>query len=413
MRDDTVYTYYDNGWTRSATDPFGITTSYDYNKLGQQTRNTLTSAGGSSSRTMTWDSYPSGNQKARTDDGVPVGLHVVLVDSSDTHNTAVQGVWESSQATDQWGYNLRTHAAGDGSARFVWQLTIPQDGTYEVFVRHGDVTGAAGDAPFTVTHASGEAQRTVDQSTRAGEWISLGSYSFTESAPQKITLTDGATGTVVADAVKLVRDNTGETDTEEKDFTYRYDANGLLTEVRDLSPNAEIDTYTISYDGLNQMVKVEEKSSGTVRDTTAITYDANGNITSSTHDLTWSKIEYDIRDMVAKVINADSPAADRQQVSTFTYTDRRQPLKQVKPNGNTVDFTYYLDGPVRSQVEKTSAGTVVARHDLEYDPNGNRSKDTAKLMNADDSADLLETVSTFAYDPLDRIAKVTKTGDGA
>ncbi|MGK5449764.1 DNRLRE domain-containing protein, partial [Streptomyces radiopugnans] len=413
VRNDTVYTYYDNGWTRSATDPFGITTSYDYNELGQQTRNTLTSAGGSSSRTMTWDFYPSGNQKARSDDGVPVGRHVVLVDSSDTHNTAVQGVWESSQATDQWGYNLRTHAAGDGSARFVWQLNIPQDGTYEVFVRHGDVTGAAGDAPFTVTHASGEAQRTVDQSTRAGEWISLGSYSFTESAPQKITLTDGATGTVVADAVKLVRDNTGETDTEEKDFTYRYDANGLLIEVRDLSPNAEIDTYTISYDGLNQMVKVEEKSSGTVRDTTAITYDANGNITSSTHDLTWSKIEYDIRDMVAKVTNADSPTADKQQVSTFTYTDRRQPLKQVKPNGNTVDFTYYLDGPVKSQVEKTGAGTVVARHDLEYDPNGNRSKDTAKLMNADNSADLLETVSTFAYDPLDRIAKVTKTGDGA
>ncbi|WP_410538671.1 hypothetical protein [Streptomyces sp. KL2] len=119
MRDDTVYTYYDNGWTRSATDPFGITTSYDYNKLGQQTRNTLTSAGGSSSRTMTWDFYPSGNQKARSDDGVPVGRHVVLVDSSDTHNTAVQGVWESSQATDQWGYNLRTQPPGRRRQRTV------------------------------------------------------------------------------------------------------------------------------------------------------------------------------------------------------------------------------------------------------------------------------------------------------
>ncbi|MFF3878156.1 hypothetical protein [Streptomyces sp. NPDC001978] len=48
---------------RSSKDPFEITTAYDYNDLGQQTKNTLTSAGGSSQRTMTWDFYPCGARK--------------------------------------------------------------------------------------------------------------------------------------------------------------------------------------------------------------------------------------------------------------------------------------------------------------------------------------------------------------
>ncbi|WP_455754792.1 golvesin C-terminal-like domain-containing protein [Streptomyces niveus] len=129
VRNDTKYTYFDNGWTNSSTD---------------------------------------------------------------VNNTATQGNWDASQAVGQWGYDVRTHAKGSGSSQFVWQLNIPQDGSYEVFVRHGDVTGAASDASFKVTHATGDVTRTVDQSKRSGEWISLGSYSFTEAAAQKIALTDAA-----------------------------------------------------------------------------------------------------------------------------------------------------------------------------------------------------------------------------
>ncbi|MEV5339779.1 DNRLRE domain-containing protein [Streptomyces sp. NPDC052676] len=413
VRNDTKYTYYDNGWTKSAEDPFGITTKYDYNALGQQTKNTLVSAGGSSQRTMTWDFYPSGNQKSRSDDGIPVGNQVVVVDSSDVNNTAVQGSWGATQAMGQWGYDVRTNAAGTGADTFTWQLNIPQNGTYEVFVRHGDVTGAATDAKFQITHSTGTATKTVNQSTGSDTWISVGSYTFTESGTQKVTLTDAANGTVVADAIKLVRSNTGETDNERKDFTYTYDANSLLTEVKDLSPGAKADTYTMSYDELDRLTKVEEKLGSTVRNTTSLTYDANGNPLTTTHDVTWSKAEYDVRDLIWRITNADSPTAGNQQITTFTYTDRGQPLKQTKPNGNTVDYAYWLDGAVRQQVEKTSAGTVVAQHDLEYDPNGNRSKDTAKVMNADNAAAYLNTVSTFDYDPQDRIAKVTKTGDAA
>ncbi|RZB19448.1 DNRLRE domain-containing protein [Streptomyces sp. F001] len=411
VRNVTEYTYYDNGWTETSKDPWDITTAYEYNKLGQQTKNTLTSAGGSQQRTMTWDYYLSGNEKARSDNGVPVGRHVVLVDSSDFNNTALQGNWTRTQAEQQYGYDTYSHPAGDGSASLSWQLNIPQNGTYEVFVRHPKVTGAASDASFKVDHDGGSATKTVDQTQRAGEWISLGSYAFVEDGPQKVTLTDKANGTVLADSVKLVRSNTGDTDTEQKDFTYKYNANGNKTEVRDLSPGAKIDTYKIAYDGLNRIRTVEELAAGTVKNTTALTYDENGNPLTSTHDLTWSKIEYDERDLVKKVTNADSPSAGNQQITSMTYTGRGQLLKQTKPNGNTLEMQYYPDGSVRQSLEKTSGGSLVAQHDLEYTPNGHRSKDVLKLMNADDNSAHIDNTYSFTYDPQDRITKVDKAGD--
>jgi RHS repeat-associated protein len=413
VRNDTTYSYFDNGWQKSSTDPWGIVNTFGYNDLGQQTKNTLTSAGGSVTRTMTWDFYSSGNQKSRTDDGVPVGEDVVLVDSSDSNNTASQGTWTSGTATGQYGYDVYTAPAGSGAAQYNWQLNIPRDGTYEVFAYYPQVSGAATDAKYTVTSATGSTVKTVNQTANAGTWVSLGSYAFTEDAPQKITLSDQATGKVVADAVKLVRDNAGEADNEKKDFGYKYNANGLMTQVDDRSPGAKIDTYKIGYDELDQISKVEEAAAGAVKNTTALTYDDNGNPLTTTHDLTWSKVDYDVRDMVAKVTNADTPTAGNQQISTFTYDARGQLLKQVKPNDNTVDFEYYLDGSTKHQVEKTSAGSVVAEHSLEYGENGTPSKDVLKLMNADNSSDYIDNTYTFDYDPQDRIAQLTKTGDSS
>ncbi|MEU1893675.1 DNRLRE domain-containing protein [Streptomyces pristinaespiralis] len=411
VRNTTRYTYYDNGWARTSTDPWDITTSYDYNQLGQQTKNTITSAGGSQQRTLSWDFYQSGNERAFFDNGVPVGRQAVLVDSSDFHNTATQGTWTRGQAEQQYGHDTASHPAGTGTAQFVWQLNIPQNGTYEVFVRHPKVSGAATDATFAVTHDGGTTSRSVDQTKDPGTWVSLGKHAFVEDGPQKVTLTDKANGTVLADAVKLVRDNTGESDTEQKDFTYAYDANANKVEVKDNSPGAKIDTYRIAYDGINRVSKVEELAAGAVKNTSALTYDENGNPLTSTHDLTWSKIEYDARGLVAKVTNADSPTAGNQQITTLTYTGRGQLLRQTKPNGNTLDLTYFLDGSVKQSVEKTSGGTVVSQHDLEYSPNGHRSKDVLKLMNADDSTAYINNTYTFDYDPQDRVTKVGKAGD--
>ena len=52
IRNVTHYSYFDNGWAKASTDPSGITTSYDYNPLGEQASRTITSPDGSASRTM-------------------------------------------------------------------------------------------------------------------------------------------------------------------------------------------------------------------------------------------------------------------------------------------------------------------------------------------------------------------------
>jgi hypothetical protein len=181
IRNDTHYDYFDNGWVKSSSDPWDITTTYDYNPLGQQTARTITSTGGSSSRGMTWAHYPDGKLQTRTDDGIPVGKQVVLVDNSDTQNTQTVGTWPAATTSPGFqGIDYQTHAAGTGTNTFTWNLNVPQDGTYEVFVKYPAVTGAATSAPYAVTHSAGTTPKTVNQTTNAGTWVSLGSFAFTQ-----------------------------------------------------------------------------------------------------------------------------------------------------------------------------------------------------------------------------------------
>jgi YD repeat-containing protein len=79
-----------------------------------------------------------------------------------------------------------------------------------------------------------------------------------------------------------------------------------------------------------------------------------------------------------------------------------------------VTSTHYLDGLLKSQVEKKSGGTTVVSEDsLDYDLNGNRSHEVSRKMNADNHGSYLNTTSDFTYDPRDRLSQVTKINDGA
>ncbi|HEX5492978.1 MAG TPA: polymorphic toxin-type HINT domain-containing protein, partial [Mycobacteriales bacterium] len=410
VRNDTTYSYFDNGWTKSSTDPWDITTAYDYNLLGQQTARSITSAGGSSARSMSWDYYPDGKLKSRTDNGVPVGAHVVLVDNSDAQNVSAVGTWPASSFVSGFqGFDYQTHDAGTGSNSFTWNLTIPQDGTYQVFVKFP--AAAATNAPYTITDSTGASTTVpVNQSTGAGTWVSLGSHPFTTTAAgQKVTLTDNANGVVAADAVKLVRDNSADVDNEDTSFSFGYDPNGNQTQVTDSSPNALIDTYAVSYDGLDQVSTVEEKAAGVVKHTTTFGYDPNGDTLTRTHDQATATFGYDVRDLLSSVTNAESATDPNPKTSTYNYTVSGQVSAETKPNGNTVNSTYFLDGSLDHQVEKKPDGTtVVAEHTYDYDPNGNQTSDVSHVQNADNHAAYLDRTTTATYDPRDRVATQTK-----
>ncbi|MFI6421087.1 DNRLRE domain-containing protein [Streptomyces sp. NPDC050842] len=413
VRNDTGYSYFDNGWTKSSTDPWDISTTYDYNELGRQTARTLTSAGGSSNRTMTWSYYPDGKIRSKADDGVPVGSAVVLVDNSDSQNTSTTGTWATGDVTGQHGYDHRSHAAGTGTDAFAWKLNIPKDGTYTAYVKYPKVTGATTSAKYTVKHATGTVDVTRDQTVAAETWVSLGSYTFTQGNAAELKLSQNSGGTVVADAVKLVRNTAGETDTEKHSFSYAYDVNGNMTSIDDTSSGAKVDAYTIAYTGLNQVQKVTEALTGQEKKATSYTYDANGLTETITHPDQHSAYAYDLRDLVKTVTVGKTATDSSPKVTSYTYTARGQKLKETKANDNTVDYGYFLDGALKSTSEKKPNGTLVTSHTYAYDANGNKAQDVAKKMNADNHAAYLDSTTDYTYDPGDRLAKTVKTGNGA
>ncbi|MFI2347971.1 DNRLRE domain-containing protein [Streptomyces sp. NPDC019443] len=413
VRNDTEVTYYDNGWTRSSTDPWDIKTSYEYNDLGLQTSRTLSSAGDSVSRTMGWSYYPNGKLKEKTDDGVPVGTAVPLVDNSDIQHTGSTGTWTTASLTGQQGFDHRVHAAGSGTDAYSWTLNIPKNGKYTAYVKFPQVTGASKTARYKVTHAGGSTDKTVDQSTAAGTWVSVGTYDFTQGNAAKLELFQAADGKVVADGVKLVRDLTGDIDAEKHHFRYAYDLNDNLSLIDDLSSGAKVDKYTISYTGLNRVSRITETLAGQEKTSTAYTYDPNDQPETITHPDQYSKYTYDLREKVKSVSVGTSPTDTDPKVTSYTYTDRGEALRETKDNGNTVDHTYFLDGSVKTSAEKKADGTLVASHTYAYDANGNKAQDAAKKMNADNHSAYLESTTAYTYDPVDRIAKSVKTGNGA
>ncbi|WP_193318955.1 DNRLRE domain-containing protein [Nonomuraea phyllanthi] len=430
IRNITTMTYWDNGWSKTTTDPWDIKTTYDYNDLGLQKNRTVTSAGGSSQRALEWSYYPDGKLKTHSDDGVPLGLDVVLNDNSDVGQVTTTGTWtlgtggtsasnivgpQVEAATGFVGYDYATAPAGTGQSSFTWNLTTPTDGTYTVQVQYP--TGAtATNAKYTVKHQGGEASVTLDQTQNPGTWVELGTYAFTAGTTHSVTLTDDADGTVAADAVKLVRDNSGETDDEKKDFTYTYDANANLTTIEDNSPTAKIDLWDISYTNLNQIDTVLEKvgdTNPTVKNTTTYRYNENSAVIERTHDKTLATYAYDVRDLVEQVVNQKNATDPSPKTTSYTYTSRGERETETKANGNTVTYDYFLSGVLRHSLEtKPNSAVVVAEHTIGYQGNLQRASDHAKIQNADNPSAYLDHDYAYTYDPRDRIAKVTKTPVG-
>lgn len=302
----------------------------------------------------------------------------------------------------------------------------PAKGTYDVFVTYPQVDGAASDASFTLTHGDPEAADgaegaevvepavTVDQSAGAGAWQKVGSYQLTRGEKTSLSLVPSENGTVVADAVKLVRDNSADTDDEQKTFTYSYDVNGNLVSIEDGSSSTDVDAYAVAYDQLNQVESVTENLAGQAKATTQYAYDPNGQPTTVTHPDQVSEYTYDLRDLV-KTVSVDDTADDAgAKVTEYTYDARGMRATETKPNGNVVTSAYFADGALKQVREvKEDGSTLVASHTYTYDANGNQAEDVASKMNADDAGSYLDSTTTYTYDPVDRLAKKVKTGNGA
>jgi RHS repeat-associated protein len=228
-------------------------------------------------------------------------------------------------------------------------------------------------------------------------------------------LVPSVTGKVVADAVRLVRDNAADTDTEARAFAYSYDVNGNLTGINDTSSGARADDYQVTYTGLNQVESVTESLTGQETTTTTdYAYDVLGQPVTVAHPDQASEYTYaDPRHLLTSVSVDDLNDTAAAKVTGYTYDNLGRRTTETKANGNVVTNGYFLDGALKSLREEKSGGALVASHAYTYDANGNKHTDVASKANADVAGAFLESTTTYSYDPAERLSKSVKTGNGA
>lgn len=152
--------------------------------------------------------------------------HEIIVD-----NDSKEGVYTETNGKERW---QQTQSAGFanpkkvyldgenpfrmGTARQVktvsrgtesiasWTPDIPQKGKYGVYISYQTVKNSADDALYSVHHAGGQTDFSVNQTMGGGTWIFLGYFDFEKGKNHKITLSNKskrAGKIVTADAVKI------------------------------------------------------------------------------------------------------------------------------------------------------------------------------------------------------------------
>lgn len=87
---------------------------------------------------------------------------------------------------------------GKKSAR--WTPNLPT-GIYKVSVRYVSGTNRASNVPYIVTYSGNSSVVFVDQKVNGGQWVSLGTYTFTQGTSGNVEVrTTGTRGYVVADS---------------------------------------------------------------------------------------------------------------------------------------------------------------------------------------------------------------------
>ena len=136
-----------------------------------------------------------------------------VLDDADPAALPRGAAWTSLSSSS--AYQGRSLVGTSGSASTVrWAAHLPEAGTMNVYARWSATTDRAANATYAIDAADGRHLVTVDQRSRGGEWVALGSYSFAPGQAAIVTLSGavdtlggavdtlgGAAGTLSADAV--------------------------------------------------------------------------------------------------------------------------------------------------------------------------------------------------------------------
>jgi len=129
----------------------------------------------------------------------------VIVDNGGAFTAS--GNWGfSSYTSTRYGsdYRYATPYAGSDAAWF--NVTLPRDGSYEVFAWWPSNAAYNSATPFVVMSAGGSVVVRRDQRVNGGKWNSLGTFSLKGGKQDLVGVSrwSSASGYVIADAIRVV-----------------------------------------------------------------------------------------------------------------------------------------------------------------------------------------------------------------
>lgn len=131
----------------------------------------------------------------------------VVVDSLGTGVTRA-GTWVASSAVaGYWGADYEHDGnTAKGVCRMRFRPSLPAAGSWAVQLRWTADPNRASNVPVDVEHSGGLATVLVDQRSRGGQWVTLGTYGFAAGTAGSVLIrTEATDGYVVADAVRFLR----------------------------------------------------------------------------------------------------------------------------------------------------------------------------------------------------------------
>lgn len=376
-RNDTVSTYFDNGWVRTSTDAaWNIVSTYDYDDNGAQTSRKV-SAPGATTREMSWSYLPDGKKKAQSDNGAGSGAPRKDFRYSYDPNANLTAMLD--QSTDA---KIDTYAV-----------------SYDRLNRVASVEEKLGSAVKNTTTYDYEPNDLIKRRTHDRQ---ITEYTY---EPER-------------DLATQIRNKTTPDDAKPKDTGYTYTSRGeVKTETKG---NKNVVTKDYNLDG-SVLSDVEKKADGTVVNQHTYEYAANGqkakdtahkqNADNKTAYLdTTTSMEYDPQDRIRKSTKTGSGAGTESYVH-----DANSNVVEQTVGGITTTFKY-----AKNRLTSASAGGVSSSYD--YDPYGRLKTVTAQNVQLEsyeyDGFDRTTKhttnpggdVTTYKYDPLDRQVQRTHGG---
>jgi uncharacterized lipoprotein YddW (UPF0748 family) len=133
----------------------------------------------------------------------------IIIDNAHPGFSDPSAAWSVFDASGQWADDYRYTSTDDPPTSVEWRPELPAAGDYAVAVWYRSTgTSRPDDARYTVHHAGGATDVTVNQQINGSTWVDLGTFTFNAGTGGYVTLTSTAQAgkTIVADAVSFAGD---------------------------------------------------------------------------------------------------------------------------------------------------------------------------------------------------------------